>query len=66
MSKLTDAIDELDEELPKYDDYSVMPFGKYKGEEMVEIPDSYLEWLLNNFEGFKSFPGLEDYINERI
>lgn len=31
-----------------------MPFGKYKGIEMVEIPPSYLSWLLQNVKmGFK-------------
>ena len=24
----------------------IMPWGKYKGEEMSEIPDSYLRWCL--------------------
>lgn len=25
-----------------------MPFGKYKGEELSDIPAVYLEWLLEN------------------
>jgi uncharacterized protein (DUF3820 family) len=29
-------------------DDSVMPFGKYKGEKMSNIPASYLLWLFEN------------------
>ena len=28
-------------------DESIMPFGKYKGETMIEVPDSYLLWIWN-------------------
>ena len=28
----------------------VMPFGKYKGEELDTIPEEYLEWLLGWLE----------------
>jgi uncharacterized protein len=28
-----------------------MPFGKYKGRLLCDLPDSYLEWFLRN-EGF--------------
>lgn len=27
-------------------DESIMPFGKYKGKVMTEVPDEYLLWLL--------------------
>ena len=27
-----------------------MPFGKYKDEIMGDIPDSYLEWIVDNIE----------------
>lgn len=27
-----------------------MPFGKYKGVEMSDLPLDYLEWLVKNFE----------------
>lgn len=29
-------------------DESTMPFGKYKGEKMANIPPDYLLWLLEN------------------
>jgi uncharacterized protein (DUF3820 family) len=29
-------------------DESIMPFGKYKGEAMANIPPDYLLWLLEN------------------
>ena len=27
-----------------------MPFGKYKGQDMEDLPDSYLLWLAENIE----------------
>jgi len=29
----------------------VMPFGKYKGERLIDIPKNYLEWLYFEFGG---------------
>ena len=31
----------------KYTDTTLMPFGKYKGKELQDIPASYLLWLYN-------------------
>lgn len=28
----------------------IMPFGKYKGEQLLDIPASYLEWIYDNLE----------------
>lgn len=28
----------------------IMPFGKYKGEQLLDIPVSYLEWIYDNLE----------------
>ncbi len=33
-------------------DESIMPFGKYKGYKMANIPASYLLWLLENGNTF--------------
>lgn len=30
-----------------FNDNSIMPFGKYMGKRMVEIPAHYLIWLFN-------------------
>lgn len=27
------------------DDNSIMPFGKYKGKKVIEVPDNYLIWF---------------------
>lgn len=27
-------------------DESIMPFGKHKGKKMIDVPDDYLFWLL--------------------
>lgn len=32
----------------KLNDNSPMPWGKYKGEKMANVPASYLIWLLEN------------------
>lgn len=29
-------------------DNSLMPFGKYKGSKMIDVPASYLLWLYDN------------------
>jgi uncharacterized protein (DUF3820 family) len=34
-------------------DESPMPFGKYKGTEMVNVPASYLIWLYDQRPGMK-------------
>lgn len=33
-----------------YIDGVIMPFGKYKGEQLLDIPVSYLEWIYDNLE----------------
>lgn len=30
-----------------------MPFGKYKGEYIVDLPTDYLEWIINEVEDEK-------------
>jgi len=34
--------------MEKLTDNSLMPFGKYKGQKMANVPASYLLWLKNN------------------
>lgn len=34
----------------KLTDNSRMPFGKYKGKRMQDVPGSYLDWLLGELE----------------
>ena len=31
--------------MPTFDDKSPMPFGKYRGEKLANVPASYLLWL---------------------
>jgi uncharacterized protein (DUF3820 family) len=33
-----------------YFEDQIMPFGKYKGEQLLDIPVSYLEWIYDNVE----------------
>ena len=36
----------------------VMPFGKYKGEPVEDLPSSYIEWLLSETDVDKRNPRL--------
>jgi uncharacterized protein (DUF3820 family) len=44
-------------------DESIMPFGKYKGEKLANVPDEYLLWL---YENGKCFGELKLYIKENL
>jgi len=44
-------------------DESPMPFGKYKGEPLEDVPGSYLLWL--HSQGLDEGP-LKDYIEENM
>jgi hypothetical protein len=41
-----------------------MPFGKYRGQRLSEIPDSYLEWVL--YEADFAKPYLKNAIREEL
>jgi uncharacterized protein (DUF3820 family) len=43
------------------DDNSIMPFGKYKGQKLANIPGDYLLWL---YKENKCFGQLKEYIEE--
>lgn len=44
-------------------DESIMPFGKYKGEKMANIPASYLLWL---YENSKVYGEVKEYIKNNL
>jgi uncharacterized protein (DUF3820 family) len=44
-------------------DESIMPFGKYKGEKLANVPPEYLLWLHD--EG-KAFGPLKSYITDNM
>lgn len=44
-------------------DNSTMPFGKFKGEKMANVPSEYLLWL---FENNKCTPEVAKYIADNI
>ena len=45
------------------DDLSLMPFGKYKGIPMQEVPVNYLHWYWNNCKvGDDKCKAVRDYI----
>ena len=45
------------------DDESIMPFGKYKGEKMANVPAEYLLFL--HSEG-KCYGDVKEYIEENL
>ena len=45
------------------DDNSTMPFGKYKGHKMANIPASYLIWLHGNTN---IYGDVRDYITKNM
>lgn len=49
--------------MTKIDDNSTMPFGKYKGEKMANVPPDYLIWL---YENGKCYGDIKDYIAENM
>jgi uncharacterized protein (DUF3820 family) len=44
-------------------DNDIMPFGKYKGKALINVPAKYLLWLYN--DGC-DHPGLRQYLNENL
>lgn len=46
-----------------FTDSTIMPYGKYQGKKMSDIPASYLIWLHNNG---KCSPLVAAYIKENI
>ena len=42
-------------------DETLMPFGKFKGQKMINVPASYLLWLYDNN---KCFGEMREYIKE--
>ena len=44
-------------------DESIMPFGKYKGEKLANVPAEYLLWL---YENNKVYGGIEKYIADNL
>lgn len=47
----------------KLTDSDLMPFGKYKGSKMEDVPASYLLWLWNDDV---SHPGVRAYIEDAM
>lgn len=47
----------------KLTDSSLMPYGKYKGDKMINVPAFYLLWL---FENNKCGKDVADYVKENL
>lgn len=47
-------------------DTSKMPFGKYRGEEMQNVPASYLHWLWSNGKSGDKLCPVANYIRENL
>lgn len=46
----------------KLTDSSIMPFGKYQGDRLIDIPASYLLWLYENNKA----GSIKSYIEENL
>ncbi len=44
-------------------DESAMPFGKYKGEKLVNVPAEYLLYI---YENYQLFSDLRQYITDNL
>lgn len=47
----------------KLTDKDLMPFGKHKGLSMMEVPASYLDWLIDQ-DWIKDWPAVKNYIED--
>jgi uncharacterized protein (DUF3820 family) len=45
------------------DDNSKMPFGKYQGKQLANVPPEYLVWL---YENANVYGELKDYIKDNM
>jgi len=45
------------------DDNSIMPFGKYKGEKMANVPAEYLIWF---YENRMVYGWMKEYIENNL
>ena len=57
------SYEELDKVKPKIA-ITVMPFGKHKGELLVDVPRSYLQWMINNMDNIQ--PDLREAIDKLV
>ena len=44
----------------------ILTFGKYEGQDIEEVPDSYLEWVCANFDKGKWLHLTEDELERRV
>lgn len=61
---MADMLAEAEAEATICDDDSHMPFGKYKGVKMYDIPASYLLWLLEQPFVRNNYRSLYQYIRD--
>ena len=47
---------------PRITDQDTIPFGKFKGRYLRDLPDWYLVWLYGQEWCKKDYPGLFDYV----
>jgi hypothetical protein len=52
--------------LDKLDDNSPMPWGKFQGTKLVNVPADYLIWIKDNMKRTISNQNVFDYIHENL
>ena len=45
---------------------SLMPFGRYQGDEVEEVPTDYLKWFINQDKIVEENPELADEIDREL
>ncbi len=50
----------------KLTDESIMPFGKFLGQKLLNIPANYFLWFKDNVAPNYSNQNIHDYINDNI
>jgi uncharacterized protein (DUF3820 family) len=46
----------------RLNDDDLMPFGKYAGKQLIDVPDDYFRWFLSQ-KWCKNYPMLVEYAN---
>jgi uncharacterized protein (DUF3820 family) len=49
--------------MSKLDDNSIMPYGKYRGKKMIEVPEEYLIFL---YEENKCSDEIKEYVEDNL
>lgn len=64
--RVLDAVERVNDMNKPLEDLSPMPFGKYKGTPMQDVPADYLHWLWTNGKDKDKICPVADYIRRSL